>query len=91
MEYLIRRKCHSGILMTMYCPNCGALMVWKNGSIVHDPPTKRYECGYCEIIVTKYGDGSYETIKPNADTYGDNNNNTSHKKSSRFRKMLHIK
>jgi hypothetical protein len=66
-------------------------MVWKNGSIVHDPPTKRYECGYCEIIVTKYGDGSYETIKPNADTYSDSNINTPHKKSSRFRKMLHIK
>ena len=56
----------SGIFMTMYCPNCGSLMVWKNGSIMHDPPTKRYECGYCEIIVTRYVDGSYESIKPNA-------------------------
>ena len=92
MEYLIRRISQCGILMNMYCPNCGALMVWKNGSILHDPPTKRYECGYCEILVTKYVDGTYETIKPNADTYGDNNNNTiPHKKSSRFRKILHIK
>ena len=91
MEYLIRRICHCGILMTMYCPNCGTLMVWKNGSILHDPPTKRYECGYCEIIVTKYIDGSYETIKPNTATHGDDNNNTPDKKSSRIRKMLHIK
>jgi hypothetical protein len=66
-------------------------MVWKNGSILHDPPIKRYECGYCEIIVTKYIDGSYETIKPNTVTYSDNNNITPDKKSSRIRKMLHIK
>ena len=77
--------------MTMYCPNCGTLMVWKNGTILHDPPTKRYECGYCEIIVTKYIDGSYEIIKPNTATHGDDNNNTPDKKSSRIRKMLHIK
>lgn len=70
--------------MTMYCPNCGALMVWKNGSIMHDRPTKRYECGYCEIIVTKYSDGRYETIKPNSDTSRD-------KTSSRLRKTLHIR
>ena len=65
--------------MTMYCPNCGTLMVWKNGSILHDPPIKRYECGYCEII------------KPNTNDYGDNKDNISDKKSSSIRKMLHIR
>ena len=77
--------------MTMYCPNCGTLMVWKNGSILHDPPIKRYECGYCEIVLTKYMDGSYEIIKPNTNDYGDNKDNASDKKSSRIRKMLHIR
>ena len=77
--------------MTMYCPNCGTLMVWKNGSILHDPPIKRYECGYCEIIVTKYMDGSYEIIKPNTNDYGDNKDIVSDKKYSRIRKMLHIR
>lgn len=77
--------------MTMYCPNCSALMVWKNGSILHEVPIKRYECGYCEIIVTKYMDGSYEIIKPNTNDYGDNKDNISDKKSSRIRKMLHIR
>lgn len=73
--------------MTMYCPNCGALMVWKNGSILHEPPTKRYECGYCEIILTKYADGSYEIIKPNSV----NKSSTSQKRSSPIKRMLHIK
>lgn len=84
MQNLIRRICYCDIIMTMYCPNCGALMVWKNGSILHDHPTKKYECGYCEIIVTRYVDGKYEIIRPNADAYRD-------KKSSRLKKMLHVR
>lgn len=76
--------------MTMYCPNCGALMVWKNGSILHDPPTNIYECGYCGIIVTKYPDGSYEITRPKTSFFNDNNT-TSNKLSYRIRKMLHIK
>jgi endogenous inhibitor of DNA gyrase (YacG/DUF329 family) len=88
MEYLIRGICYCVTShMTMYCPNCGALMVWKNGSILHEPPTKRYECGYCEIILTKYADGSYEIIKANSV----NKSSTSQKRSSPIKRMLHIK
>jgi len=54
--------------MTMNCPQCGALMVWLNGSVAHDPPTKYYSCRRCNIELTKYADGSYEiTQAPEAE------------------------
>jgi len=45
----------------MNCPACGAVMVWLNGSVLHDPPTKFYECRQCKIKVTKLPDGTIET------------------------------
>ena len=44
----------------MNCPTCGAMMVWLNGSVLHDPPVKQYECRQCQITVVKFADGSYE-------------------------------
>jgi transcription elongation factor Elf1 len=49
--------------MTMNCPVCGAIMIWLNGSISHDPPIKYYECRVCNINVTKQPDGSYEIVE----------------------------
>ena len=50
--------------MTMNCPLCGALMVWLNGSINHDPPTKYYQCRNDNIYVTKFQDGTYDIQYP---------------------------
>jgi outer membrane protein assembly factor BamB len=50
--------------MTMNCPLCGALMVWLNGSINHDPPIKYYQCRNDNIYVTKFQDGTYEIQYP---------------------------
>jgi hypothetical protein len=36
-------------------------MVWLNGSVLHDPPVKEYECRICQLSVVKYPDGNYET------------------------------
>jgi hypothetical protein len=44
----------------MNCPSCGEIMVWLNGSVLHDPPVKIYECRRCQLSVTKYPDGTYE-------------------------------
>jgi len=44
----------------MNCPNCGAIMVWIDGSILHDPPVKHYECRKCQLAVVKYSDGTYD-------------------------------
>ena len=46
----------------MNCPNCGAIMVWLNGSVLHDPPVKQYECRRCQIFLVKYADGNYEIM-----------------------------
>ncbi|MFL6371621.1 MAG: hypothetical protein ACJ70U_07610 [Nitrososphaera sp.] len=46
----------------MNCPNCGAIMVWLNGSVLHDPPVKQYECRGCQLFVVKYQDGNYEVV-----------------------------
>jgi endogenous inhibitor of DNA gyrase (YacG/DUF329 family) len=54
--------------MTMNCPLCGALMVWINGSISHDPPVKYYECRYDNIRVTKYQDETYDIQYPQEKT-----------------------
>ena len=35
-------------------------MVWLNGSVLHDPPTKYYQCRRCQINVTRFADGSDE-------------------------------
>jgi hypothetical protein len=45
----------------MNCPSCGVIMVWLNGSVLHDTPVKNYECRRCQQFVIKYSDGSYET------------------------------
>ena len=47
-------------LHMMNCPTCGAMMVWLNGSVLHDPPVKEYECRRCQLFVVKYPDGNYE-------------------------------
>jgi endogenous inhibitor of DNA gyrase (YacG/DUF329 family) len=46
----------------MNCPNCGALMVWLNGSVLHDPPVKQYHCRNCQLFVVRYQDGNYEVV-----------------------------
>ncbi len=38
-------------------------MVWLNGSVLHNPPEKQYECRVCQISVITHADGNYE-IKP---------------------------
>ena len=48
----------------MNCPSCGAVMVWLNGSVLHDPPVKFYQCRRCGINATKWADGTVETDRP---------------------------
>ena len=48
----------------MNCPSCGAVMVWLNGSVLHDPPVKFYQCRRCGINATKWADGTVETDQP---------------------------
>jgi hypothetical protein len=52
----------------MNCPNCGVIMVWIDGSVLHDPPVKHYECRACQLSVVKYSDGTYDVspIQPEA-------------------------
>ena len=45
----------------MNCPSCGTIMVWLNGSVLHDPPMKFYNCRICGIRVVKYADGSFDS------------------------------
>jgi len=52
--------CDLEVNMTMNCPFCGKLMVWLNGSISHEVPTKLYTCRLCNINIIKYPDGSEE-------------------------------
>jgi hypothetical protein len=35
-------------------------MVWLNGSILHDPPEKIYECRNCRVSVIKHPSGDYD-------------------------------
>lgn len=44
----------------MNCPSCSAIMIWLNGSVLHDPPVKEYECRTCQLSVTSYPDGNYK-------------------------------
>ncbi len=44
----------------MNCPSCGLIMVWLNGSVLHDLPVNHYECRRCQIYVVKQPDGSYD-------------------------------
>jgi len=46
--------------MTMNCPLCGTLMIWLNGSIMHDQQINYYECRNCKIKLNTLSDGSYE-------------------------------
>jgi hypothetical protein len=46
--------------MTKDCPFCGKLMVWLNGSVIHEISTKFYTCRACKISIIKYPDGSEE-------------------------------
>jgi predicted RNA-binding Zn-ribbon protein involved in translation (DUF1610 family) len=46
--------------VTMNCPSCGTLMIWLNGSIVHDQQINFYECRNCKIKLNTLSDGSYE-------------------------------
>jgi hypothetical protein len=36
-------------------------MVWINGSVLHDPPEKLYECRICRLSVVKHANGDYDT------------------------------
>lgn len=38
-------------------------MVWINGSVLHDPPEKLYECRICQLFVVKHADGDYD-VRP---------------------------
>ena len=62
--YLIKEIITFGTNMTMNCPLCGTLMVWLNGSIMHDPPVNHYQCRNDNIYVTKFQDGTYEIQYP---------------------------
>ena len=44
----------------MNCPSCGTLMVWLNGSIMHDQQINYYECRNCKIKLNTLSDGTYE-------------------------------
>ena len=44
----------------MNCPSCGTLMVWLNGSIMHDQQINYYECRNCNIKLNTLSDGTYE-------------------------------
>ena len=46
--------------MTMNCPQCGTLMVWLNGSIMHDQQINYYECRNCKIKLNTLSDGTHE-------------------------------
>lgn len=46
--------------VSMNCPSCGTLMIWLNGSIVHDQQINFYECRNCKIKLNTLSDGSYE-------------------------------
>jgi hypothetical protein len=35
-------------------------MVWLNGSVLHDPPVKTYECRVCQLTVVRQPDGEYD-------------------------------
>jgi hypothetical protein len=35
-------------------------MVWLNGSVLHDPPVKTYECRVCHLTVVRQPDGEYD-------------------------------
>ncbi len=48
----------------MNCPLCGALMVWLNGSVLHNPPTKYYQCKNDTVYVMEFEDGTYEIEYP---------------------------
>ena len=50
-------KCN---VMTMNCPQCGTLMVWLNGSIMHEQQINYYECRNCKIKLNTLSDGTYE-------------------------------
>ena len=53
--------------MTMNCPSCGTLMIWLNGSIVHQQQINYYECRNCKINVNTLSDGSYEIAQQRDD------------------------
>ncbi len=50
-------------IMTMNCPSCGTMMVWLNGSIMHDQQINYYECRHCKIKLNTLSDGSYEVTQ----------------------------
>ena len=35
-------------------------MVWLNGSVLHDPPEKHYECRVCKLTVVRHASGDYD-------------------------------
>ena len=48
------------VLGMMNCPSCGTIMVWLNGSVLHDTPEKIYECRNCQLSVVKHSTGDYD-------------------------------
>ncbi|MGE5821669.1 MAG: hypothetical protein ACM31M_03690 [Nitrososphaerota archaeon] len=53
--------------MTMNCPSCGTLMIWLNGSIMHDQQINFYECRNCKIKLNTLSDGSYEITQQDSE------------------------
>ena len=53
--------------VTMNCPSCGTLMIWLNGSIVHDQQINFYECRNCKIKLNTLSDGSYEITQQDSE------------------------
>ncbi|HEY7777772.1 MAG TPA: hypothetical protein VIA09_04455 [Nitrososphaeraceae archaeon] len=51
--------------MTMNCPQCGTMMIWLNGSIVHNHDIDYYECRNCKIKLNTLPDGTYEITQHN--------------------------
>ena len=53
--------------MTMNCPSCGTLMIWLNGTIMHDQQVNYYECRNCKIKLNTLSDGSYEITQQDSE------------------------
>lgn len=42
-------------------------MIWLDGSVLHDPPVKHYECRRCRLYVVRFPDGNYEVKQMDQD------------------------
>ena len=78
--------------MTMNCPSCGTLMIWLNGSIMHDQQINYYECRNCKIKLNTLSDGSYEiTEQPKGQQLEQINKSGNLRQNNEFRQEKIIK